>query len=67
MIREDFRYEKSSWCVSENLIIESYLKYQKFRPKLDYNIKTKQMLFNITNNIMKNTILHFNSSIIYFI
>lgn len=67
MIREDFRYEKNSWRVSENLIIEPYLEYQKFRPKLDYNMKTKQMLFGITNNIMKNTILHFNSSITYFI
>lgn len=67
MIREDFRYEKNSWRISENLIIKPYLEYQKFRPKLDYNIKTKQMLFSITNNIIKNTILHFNSSITYFI
>lgn len=67
MIREDFRNEKNSWRISENLIIKPYLEYQKLRPKLDYNIKTKQMLFSITNNIINNTILHFNSSITYFI
>lgn len=67
MIREDFRYEKNSWRISENLIIKPYLEYQKLRPKLDYNIKTKQMLFSITQNIINNTILHFNSSITYFI
>lgn len=67
MIREDFRNEKNSWRISENLIIKPYLEYQKLRPKLDYNIKTKQMLFSITQNIINNTILHFNSSITYFI
>lgn len=67
MIREDFRYEKNSWHISENLIIKPYLEYQKLRPKLDYNIKAKQMLFSITHNIINNTILHFNSSITYFI